>query len=287
MKLQDLNVVFFEARLADTLAQLIRLQGGNPISAPAMREVPLENNLQVFSFADKLFKNEIDVLILLTGVGTRYLVQVLEARYTKEVILDAFRKTTIVPRGPKPIKVLQEFKFPFAVTVPEPNTWREILSTLDQNAGKIPLHDRVVAVQEYGISNPELSAGLKERGAEVLVVPVYRWALPENLEPLKTALQNIIDGKVQVAIFTTAVQIEHVHQVGTDMKIWEALKKSFHKMAVASVGPDCTQALKSKGIVVDIQPESPKMGPLVVETANQASVILSDAKHREGSHHDE
>ncbi len=284
--LSGLNVVYFESRLAKTMGELIALQGGTPISAPAMREIPLEDNPKAFEFAEKLFKNEIDVLILLTGVGTRYLVQILETRYKREQIIEALKKTTVVPRGPKPVKALGELGVPFAVKVPEPNTWHEILSTLDEHQEKIPLRGRCVAVQEYGVPNAELLEGLKTRGAKPMVVPIYRWALPQDLTPLKSALQKMVDGKAQIAVFTTAVQMEHVFQVAQTMGIWEALKESFKKMVVASVGPDCTEVLKSKGITVDIQPESPKMGPLVIEVAKRASVILRDAKRHEGSQYD-
>ncbi len=98
--LRGLNVVLFESRRADTLCELVRLQGGIPFSAPAMREVPLENNTEAFLFAERLFKGEVEVLILLTGVGTKTLVNVLETRYPREKIIEAFKKTTIVPRGP-------------------------------------------------------------------------------------------------------------------------------------------------------------------------------------------
>src|SRR3990167_7772440 len=69
--LAGLNVVLFEARHAKTMADLVRVQGGNPISAPAMKEVPIENNPEAFKFGELLFQGKIDVLILLTGVGDR------------------------------------------------------------------------------------------------------------------------------------------------------------------------------------------------------------------------
>lgn len=273
-KLEGLNVVFFESRLSKTLGDLIALQGGRPFSAPSMKEVPIENNPQVFSFAEKLLRREIDVIIFLTGAGTRALMSILETRYKRETIILALRKMTIVPRGPKPIKALHEMSVPYAVTVPEPNTWKEILKTLDENREKVPLKDKVVAVQEYGVSNPDLLEGLRKRGAKVLAVPVYRWALPDDLEPLKTAISSVVSGEAHVAVFTTAVQVEHVFKVAAGMGLENELKRSFQKIAVASVGPDCTESLLRHGLVVDIQPASPKMGPLVQAVAEKAKDIL-------------
>ena len=272
-KLEGLVVVFFEARHEKTMGDLIRVQGGTPLAAPALKEVPLENNPAAFSFAEKLFKNEIDVLILLTGVGTRALVSVLETRYEKEKILDAFRKIKIIPRGPKPIRVLNEFKVPFAVTVPEPNTWKELIASIQD----WDLKGKSVAVQEYGVSNPELLEALEKMGAQILRVPVYRWALPDDTTPLKNAIQKIISNHVDVVIFTTAVQVNHLFQVAEQMGVGAQLIVPLRKIAVASVGPDCSQAIREKGVQVDIEPESPKMGPLVVAVAQKAKEIL---KHK-------
>ena len=278
-KLSGLNVVAFEARHAKTISDLIFIQGGNPISAPSMKEVPLENNPQIFEFAEKWFAGKIDILILLTGVGTRALAEILKTKFSQEEIMSQFKKTILIPRGPKPIRVLKEWGVPYAVTVPEPNTWRELLKTMDENA--VRLQNKTVAVQEYGVPNPELMDGLKQRGANVIQVPVYRWALPDDLGPLKAAIQKILKGEAQVAVFTTAVQIEHVFDVGARLIAPARIQEALNKMVVASVGPDCSEALRARGIQVDIEPESPKMGPLIVAVAEKSRRIL-DAKRNSG-----
>ncbi len=287
LKLQNLSIVYFESRHAKTLGDLIRVQGGHAISAPAMKEVPLENNPEVFLAWEKLSNavgtggigalREAPLLVLLTGVGTRYLINILETRYPKEKILDTLKKITIVPRGPKPIRVLNELGVPFAVTVPEPNTWNEILKTLDERQKDIPLKGREVFVQEYGVSNETFLEELKKRGALVTRVPVYRWALPDDLKPLENAIQNIMDGKIHVAMFTTAVQAEHLFRVGGAQ--CAPLRDALNRIVVASVGPDCSEAIRSFDVTVDIEPESPKMGPLVQTVANNARRIL-DAKRK-------
>ena len=278
MKLEGLNIVFFESRLADTMGELIAIHGGKPVSAPALKEVPLGENPEALAYGEKLLKNEIEVMIFLTGVGTRALLQVLETKYKKEAIVEAWRKLPVVARGPKPIRVLNELKVPVTIAVPEPNTWRELLDSLDRNKEKVPVKGRTVAVQEYGLPNELLYEGLKERGAKALRVPVYRWALPDHLEPLKRAIHDIVGGKMHVAVFTTAVQLVHLMKVAKETGLEGELKKAFQKMAVASVGPDCTEALKSYGIAVDIQPHSPKMGPLVLEVAHSAKRVLDGKK---------
>ncbi len=276
-KLQNLNIVYFESRHSKTLGDLIALQGGIAYAAPAMKEVPLENNTEVFHFAENFFAGQIDILILLTGVGTKVLVTVLETRYPREKIFEQLKKTILVPRGPKPIRVLNEWGIPFALKVPEPNTWKELLKALDEHP-EISLRGKTIAVQEYGISNSELLTGLNDRGARVMRVPVYCWALPGDLKPLENAISKMIADEIHVAMFTTAVQAEHLFQVARQMNLEERLKNAFKKIVVASVGPDCSEALRNHGLSVDIEPVSPKMGPLVLATAEKAKEMLTFKK---------
>jgi uroporphyrinogen-III synthase len=274
LKLEGLNVICFEARHAKTLADLVAKQGGKPFSAPAMKEVPLEKNPEAFRFAEELFAGRIDVLLLLTGVGTRALATVLETKYPREKFLEAIRRVKIVPRGPKPVRVLNEWGIPFALTVPEPNTWKEILNTFDAHSKDVPLAGKRVAVQEYGVANPELLTGLRGRGADVFRVPVYRWALPDDLSPLKEAIRRILEGLVQVTVFTTAIQITHLLEVAETMGKKKETVAALNRTVVASVGPDCSEALRVNGVKPDIEPESPKMGPLIVAVAEKTKEIL-------------
>src|ERR1700694_339394 len=124
MPLDGLRVLAFESRRANEIAELIRRQGGTPLVAPSMREVPLEDNPEAFDFAERLFQGEFDMIILLTGVGTRALNKVLESKYPPGRLAEALRGVTTVVRGPKPAAALREMNVPITVQVPEPNTWR-------------------------------------------------------------------------------------------------------------------------------------------------------------------
>jgi uroporphyrinogen-III synthase len=211
MGLTGLTVISLESRLATAMADLISRQGGTPISAPAVREIPLAENPEALEFARELLAGRIDLVILLTGVGIRTLLTAVEGTYPRAEFLAALSRIPTVVRGLKPQAVLRELGVPIALAVPDPNTWREILSAIDDAA--IPLQGRRVAVQEYGRSNPELVAGLEARGASVLQVPVYRWALPEDCGPLRRAIKAIIEQQVDLVFFTTAVQIDHLLQI--------------------------------------------------------------------------
>ncbi len=275
MGFDGLRVVSFESRRATEMGELIRRQGGHPFVAPSMREAPIQNNPEAFAFAERLFRGEFDLVIFLTGVGTRALNKVLASRYREEQFAEALRKIAIAARGPKPLAALRELQVPVTVTAPEPNTWRELIAALASRP------ERHIAVQEYGKSNTELLDALRARGADVTPVRVYQWDLPEDLTPLREAVHRIAEGKADVALFTTSIQIPHLFRIATEERLNEPMQQALRRMVIASIGPTTTETLEEYGLEPDITPTHPKMGFLVKETAEQASGIL---QHKRGVH---
>ena len=268
MAFDGLRVVSFESRRAKEMAELIRKQGGDPFVAPSMREAPIENNTEAFEFAERLFRGEFDLMIFLTGVGARALQKVLASRYPEEQFAEALRKIAVAARGPKPLAVLREWNVPVAVTAPEPNTSRELLAALESRT------ERRIAIQEYGKSNQEFLDALRARGAEVTPVRVYQWDLPEDLKPLREAVHRIADGKADVAMFTTSIQILHLFRIASEEQATETMQQALQRMVIASIGPTTSETLEEFGLTPDITPSHPKMGFLVKETAEQAAAIL-------------
>ena len=135
----DRRVLVLESRRARELAAIVTSYGGRPLVAPSMREVPLESNTEAIAFSDALIRGEFDLVILLTGVGTRTLVDAVQrAHGAREPFVEALRRTKVAARGPKPVAVLRELQVPVWVTAPEPNTWRELMAALDARAGDFP-----------------------------------------------------------------------------------------------------------------------------------------------------
>jgi len=269
-----LRVLSLESRRAPEMAKLIATFGGNATVAPSMREVPIESNTEAQGFTRALLAGGFDLLILLTGVGTRALTRVAETVCPREDFISALRRLPVVARGPKPMAVLKELEVPVALAVPEPNTWRELLAALDGKTETLPIQGKRVAVQEYGASNPELLAGLSKRGAQVTRVPVYEWALPEDTGPLRAAVTSIANGNVDVAVFTTSVQVIHLLKIAEEMHLAEKIRGAFGKILVGSIGPVTSEALREHDLPVDFEPSHPKMGFLVNELAQRSAELL-------------
>jgi uroporphyrinogen-III synthase len=263
MSFAGLRVLALESRRSAEIAELIRRQGGDPFVAPSMREAPIVGNADAFAFAGRLMDGEFDMIVLLTGVGTRQLNRLLATRYPETAFADALRRITVVARGPKPIAALREMGLTPAIVAPEPNTWRELLQATEGRP------ERSIAVQEYGRPNPELMSALRARGAEVTAVRVYHYDLPEDTGPLREAASRLSAGEFHVALFTTAIQIEHLLRIAREQGIEERAIEGLRKAFIGSIGPTTTEALEEFGVPPQMEPSHPKLGILVKEAAER------------------
>jgi len=269
-----LRVLALESRRAQEISKLIVNNGGRPLVVPCVRELPLESNAEALDFARALDEGSFDLVIFMTGVGVRLLRRIAERLYPSEKFAELLSRVTVVARGPKPIAALREIGVPVGVTVPEPNTWRDLLAVLDNRQSEFPLMGRRVAVQEYGVRNPELVTGLEQRGAKVTCVPVYEWTLPEDTQPLQDAVAAIVQGEVQVVLITSSVQVRHLLEVAEKMGSASALRKALADTVVVSIGPLTSKEIRQRGLNVDMESTHPKMGFLVQEAARRSGQLL-------------
>lgn len=273
--LRGLRIASFESRRAVEMAELIRRYGGEPVVAPSMREVPLSQNTAALDFVKRLEAGAIDIVIFLTGIGTRTLVEAVSGAIAKDRLAELLGRSVLVARGPKPAAALKALGLRPGIGVPEPNTWRELLSAVDS---RLALPGKRVAVQEYGITNPELIKGLEAREAHVIRVPVYRWDLPEDTAPLRSAIQDLIAGKIDIALFTNATQVDHLFRLAGRDAVEDRLRRCFTGTLVASIGPVCSEVLEQFGLKPDLEPEHTKMGNLVATVAERAPALLKQKR---------
>lgn len=270
-----LRVLSFESRRAKEIAQLIANNGGVPIVAPSTREVPDAPQADELQLIRGILAGEFDVVIFMTGVGARAFIDAAAIAAPREEFLSSLRKTRVLVRGAKPAGVMREFAIPIWANAPEPNTWREIVQALEQNADAIPLQGLRIGVQEHGAPSSEMYAALRERGASVFAAHVYRWELPEDPGPLKNAISAVCAGKVDVVMLTSSVQLNHALRVASELSRAREFVDGLNRTVVASIGPVASAALRESGIAVDLEPSHPKMGFLVKECAEASAELLN------------
>lgn len=248
---------------------LIRRHNGDPFVAPSVKEKAIEQNDGAVSWVDQILAGEIETLVLMTGVGLKYMLDAALVRYSREQIIEVLGKVIIVARGPKPCAVLAEYGLRAHIIVPEPNTWREMVPLIEARP------ERRVALQEYGRPNPDFVAALEAGGRQVVPIAIYRWELPDDTGPMREAARRIADRQCEVVIFTTSIQLIHLLQIASEMGIEQDVRSALHDdLVVASVGPIMNAALAEQGLDPDIIPAHPKMGILVRAAAEQAAAAL-------------
>jgi uroporphyrinogen-III synthase len=268
-----IRVLSLESRRAVESGKLIRMYGGEPLTAPAMREIPLSSDGSVMEFAEALMAGTFDLVIFTTGVGVRALIKTVSQHIDGEKFLAALRSVKIAARGPKSSSALRESRIPITVVAPEPFTWRVLVQAMEEKFGS-KLTGMNIAVQEYGTSNPELLTALAEKSVSITRVPVYQWALPEDVQPLREAVIALAHGHVDVVLFMNAGQVAHLFLMAERMGYTDTLYEGFRSTVIGSIGPSTTEGLSIYRLVPDFEPSQSKMGFLIKEIAEAAEKLL-------------
>lgn len=253
------TIAITEARRATELASLITKLGGVPYSAPAVREVPRRDQAPALDVLERICRGDVSVIIFLTGVGTRAFFGLATEAGKREALFTALQGMFVAARGPKPIAVLREAGVRIDLVPKEP-TSEGLLRELANHE----LRGKLVAVQLYGEENPFLVEGLRARGATVLEIPLYEWALPEDQEPLVRLIHDLIQHRIDVLAITSAPQVKHLFAVAERLGLGEGLRTVLREsVVVAAQGPVSEAALAEHGVTPRIRSEKPTMGALV------------------------
>jgi uroporphyrinogen-III synthase len=273
VSLADLRVLSLESRKAKDMEALILREHGIPIIAPSVQERPLDDNTAAFQFVERLEAGEFDLVICMTGVGLAFLRDIIVTRMPIERLAAALNRVTIVARGPKPIAILRPMGVPVTVVIQEPNTWREIVEAVASRK------ERKIAIQQYGRPNPELDSALEALGASVTQFALYRWELPSDLAPLQSAARKLAAGEVDIVLFTSSIQLDHLLRVAQDLGVESQVRHALlHGVVNASIGPVMSDALRAAGFPVDIVPHHPKMWALVKAAAQEAEAAIGQKR---------
>ena len=247
------------------MASLIQRHGGIPYPAPVLQENYLEDDPQVKQLVNDICDGIVQVVVLLTGVGTQALVRAAAAMGKEEDFLRALDRRTIFARSPKPARVLRRYKIHIDVMPPEPFTSQDLLNAIQD----IDLAGKELAVQAYGAPNGFLTQQLRDRGANVREVTLYTWGLPQDQTPVIGMIDGLGRREIDAVAFTSQPQVGNLIKIAGQTGAEDILRERLNSrlVAVASVGPVCSRRLREAGIDVDVEPEHPHMGNMVVAMA--------------------
>ena len=255
--------------MTSEMAGLIERHGGVPYPAPVLQEVYLKDSPEVQQLVLDTCAGRIDAVTLLTGVGTQALVSTAAAMGREEEFIHALDQLTIIARSPKPARDLRRHKIHIDVMPPEPYTTADLVNSLEE----WDLSDKVVALQHYGGPNRPLVQHLQDKGAKVQEVTLYTWGLPEDETPALNMIDHLAAGSIDAIAFTSQPQVGNLLTIAAKADKETALRAALgagngdRGAVVASVGPVCTRRLREANIPVDVEPEHPHMGSLVLALA--------------------
>jgi uroporphyrinogen-III synthase len=251
-----------DRRAAEQIAMLER-RGATVLHGPAIRTHPVAVGGDLADALDALVARPPEVTVLSTGIGVRGVIEAAEVLGRAEALVDALAGSRVYARGPKAHGA--------AVTAGIPVHWSspsgvsgEILAEL----GRSGVAGVRVAVQLDGARHQPLADSLRDLGADVVAVPVYRWSLPDDTGPALRLVQAVAERRVDAVTFTARPQVESLCEIAETEGLLDGLRSGFHRGVVAAcVGPVCAGAAVDAGFGTPVVPVRPRLGSMVVAVA--------------------
>jgi uroporphyrinogen-III synthase len=261
LPLAGYTVAVTAARRKEELGALLDRRGARVVYAPAIRIVPLADDAELVAATREVLARPIDLVVATTGVGFRGWLEAADA--WDLALVEHLRSARILARGPKARGAIRGGGLVDAWS-PESESSAEVLSHLLSGA-EGPLEGRRIAVQLHGDPLPDLVAGLRAAGAEVLTVPVYRWVLPEDVGPVRRLVATVVADGVDAVTFTSAPAAASLLSVADELGLQEDLVTALNGRVLAiAVGPVTAGPLDAAGIP-SFQPERARLGALARE----------------------
>jgi uroporphyrinogen-III synthase len=246
------------ARRADELGALLCRRGAAVLHAPALRIVPLADDAELLAATKELIDHAPDVVVATTAIGFRGWVEAADGWGFGEELLATLRGVELLARGPKVKGAIRAAGLTEEWS-PASESMAEVLDRLLAEG----VEDRRIALQLHGEPLPGFVESLRAGGADVVVVPVYRWMPPEDLAPLDRLLDAALTRGLDAITFTSApAAASLLSRAETRGRLAEFLRALDHDVLAVCVGPVTALPLQALGVST-VQPERFRLGPLV------------------------
>ena len=251
-------------RRADEQIQLLERKGATIVHGPTIRTHPLGDESGLAAATRSLIDDPPDIAVFITALGVRSWLEAAEALGLADALLDVLERCALWTRGPKASGAIAALGL--SVTSSVSSRSAEVCDALLAHgvAGKR------IAVQLDGAGNEPMLARLEAAGADVVSVPVYRWTLPDDIEPAQRLVRSIVEGRIDAVTFTTRTAIVHLLAIADGLGLHDDTLTALNRTTVAvCVGPVCAELGRSVGISGMIEPRRARLGSMVLDFANK------------------
>ncbi|QHY95804.1 bifunctional uroporphyrinogen-III synthetase/response regulator domain protein [Streptomyces sp. S4.7] len=246
------------ARRAEELGALLMRRGAAVMHAPALRIVPVSDDAELLAATKELVGNPPHVVIATTAIGFRGWVEAADGWGHGQELLDCLRGTELLARGPKVKGAIRAAGLTEEWS-PDSESMAEVLDRLLTEG----VEGRRVALQLHGEPLPGFVEALRAGGADVVVVPVYRWMPPEDIAPVDRLIDATVARSLDAVTFTSApAAASLLSRAGERGLLADLVDALHHDVLAVCVGPVTALPLQEHGIDT-VQPERFRLGPLV------------------------
>ncbi|MGR6917320.1 uroporphyrinogen-III synthase [[Actinomadura] parvosata] len=244
-------------RRREEFGALLERRGARVVSAPAIRLVPLAEDADLLAATRQSLEAPLDDVVVTTGVGFRGWMAAAEGWGLSADLGEHLSKARLLTRGPKARGAVRAAGLNDHWT-PSSESCNEVKDYLLAQ----DLRGRRIAVQQHGEPLSDFVAALREAGAEVIEIPVYRWLPYRDISPLRRLISQTISGSVDAVAFTSAPAVHAMLGAARAEGLEEALLAAFGGAVVAAcVGPVTADPLTSRGVPT-LQPDRSRLGAL-------------------------
>ncbi|MFJ1645936.1 uroporphyrinogen-III synthase [Streptomyces sp. NPDC088258] len=246
------------ARRAEELGALLERRGGSVVHAPALRTARLADDTELLSATEELIARPPDVVVATTAIGLRGWLEAADGWGHGEELLGCLRRVELIARGPKVKGAIRAA----GLTEQWSPASESLAEVLERLLGQ-GVEGRRIGLQLHGEPLPEFVEALRDGGADVVVVPVYRWLPPDDLAPVDRLIEAVVARSVDAVTFTSAPAVSSLLSRAEERgQLAELLAALRHDVLAACVGPVTALPLRTRGIDT-VQPERFRLGPLV------------------------
>ncbi|NUP76506.1 MAG: uroporphyrinogen-III synthase [Nonomuraea sp.] len=244
-------------RRREEFGALLERRGARVVSAPAIRLVPLAEDTDLLAATRSSLQGPLDDVVVTTGVGFRGWMAAAEGWGLSGDLGDHLSKARLLTRGPKARGAVRAAGLTDHWTPPTESCDEVKRYLLAQD-----LNGRRIAVQQHGEPLTEFVADLRQAGAEVIEIPVYRWLPYRDMAPLRRLITQTISGSIDAVAFTSAPAVNAMLGAARSEGLEDALLAAFGGPVVAAcVGSVTAEPLASRGVPT-LQPDRSRLGAL-------------------------
>ena len=278
LPLVGFSIAVTAARRREELATLLERRGATVLLASAIRIVPLADDAELLHATEACLAAPLYAVVATTGIGFRGWMEAAEGWGLGERLVAHLGSARLLARGPKARGAIRAAGLVDAWS-PASESSSEVLDHLLSQE----LAGRRIAVQLHGEPLPDFVEALRVAEADVVEVPVYRWAPPEDARPLGRLVDLVADRQVDAVAFTSAPAVASLLRAAQEKGRAQDLLRAFGgDVLPACVGPVTAGPLERAGIRT-VQPDRARLGGLaraLVETLPARARVLLVGGHR-------